>query len=135
MVRAGGVKHPDEWPYSGYNEIQAPKRKNILINYERLRELLGFDTYDKMKTAHLKWVESCLINGDNFRDEKWTNSIAVGSEHFIGKIKTLMGGMALGRKSINSGECFQLRETQSSYNAVLGGKKSDIDPIKTFFWN
>jgi putative transposase len=51
MVRAGVVQHPSEWPCSGYNEIQAPKRKNVLINYERLRELLGFDTYDKMKTA------------------------------------------------------------------------------------
>ena len=135
MVRAGVVKHPGGWPYSGYNEIQVPKRKNILINYERLRELLGFDAYDKMKTAHRRWVESCLINGDNFRDDKWTNSIAVGSENFIGKIKTLMGGMALGRKSIKSGESSQLRETQSSYIALLGGKKSDIDPINTFFWN
>jgi putative transposase len=25
MVRAGVVKHPSEWPYSGYNEIQQPK--------------------------------------------------------------------------------------------------------------
>ena len=31
MVRAGVVKHPSEWPYSGYNEIQQPKRKKILI--------------------------------------------------------------------------------------------------------
>ena len=52
MVRTGVVTHPAEWPYSGYNEIQEPKRKNVLINYERLREFLGFDAYDEVKIAH-----------------------------------------------------------------------------------
>ena len=135
MVRAGVVKHPAEWPYSGYNEIQEPKRKNVLINYERLRAFLGFDAYDKVKTAHRKWVESCLKNGDNFREDKWTDSIAVGSEHFIGNIKALMGGMALGRRRIESGESFQLQETQNSYIALFGAKKSDIAPVNTYVWD
>ena len=30
MVRAGVVGHQSMWPYSGYNEIQEPKKKNIL---------------------------------------------------------------------------------------------------------
>ena len=34
MVRTGVVAHPTQWPFSGYNEIQNPKRKNILIHYE-----------------------------------------------------------------------------------------------------
>ena len=41
MVRAGVVQHPSEWPFSGYNEIEEPKRKNALIDYERLRTLRG----------------------------------------------------------------------------------------------
>jgi len=44
IVRTGVVNHPSEWPFCGYNEIQRPKRKNVLIDYEKLRELLGFDT-------------------------------------------------------------------------------------------
>jgi putative transposase len=67
MVRAGVVNHPCEWPFSGYNEIQEPKRKNVLINYDRLRELLGFDTYDKLQTAHRRWVDRSLKNSENFR--------------------------------------------------------------------
>ena len=135
MVRAGVVKHPAEWPYSGYNEIQEPKRKNVLINYERLRELLGFDSHDKVKTAHRKWVESYLKNGNNFREDKWTESIAVGSEHFIGNIKALLGGMAVGRRSIKSGELFQLREMQNSYIPLFRAKKSDIAPLNTYVWD
>ncbi len=107
MVRAGVVKHPSEWPYSGYNEIQQPKRKKILINYERLKELLGFDSYEHVKTAHKQWVESCLSDGDNFRDGKWTDSIAVGSEAFIQNVKLLMGGAngwhGIGTKGLRSG--------------------------------
>lgn len=41
MVRAGVVSHPSQWPFSGYSEIQEPQPKNILIDYEKLMELLG----------------------------------------------------------------------------------------------
>ena len=37
MVRAGVVDHPSQWPHGGFNEIQAPRRKNVIIAYERLR--------------------------------------------------------------------------------------------------
>lgn len=135
MVRAGAVKHPSQWPFSGYNEIQAPKRKNVLINYERLRKLLGFDTYDKVKTAHRKWVDSCIENGGKFREEKWTSSIAVGSERFVADIKTMMGGMASGRQLMEAGEAYQLRETQRPYIDHFGAQKCEIDPINTYFWD
>jgi len=61
---------------------------------------------------------------EKLREDKWTASIAVGSEHFIGNIKAKMGGMALGRRCIESEESFQLRETQSSYIALLGPKRA-----------
>ncbi len=31
MVRTGVVSHPSEWPFGGYNEIQNPRRKCVLI--------------------------------------------------------------------------------------------------------
>jgi putative transposase len=40
MVRAGVVAHPPEWAYGGYNEIQSPRERYALIDYERLRDLL-----------------------------------------------------------------------------------------------
>ena len=40
-VRSGAVNHPEQWPYEGYNEIQRPWRKNILIDYETLGHLSG----------------------------------------------------------------------------------------------
>jgi hypothetical protein len=49
MVRAGIVDHPSQWSFCGYNEIQEPRRKNVLINYEKLRELAGAESYDLLK--------------------------------------------------------------------------------------
>lgn len=135
MVRAGVVRHPSDWAYAGYNEIQEPKRKNILINYDKLRELLGLDTYDSVKSSHKKWIESCLQNGMNNRDKKWTRSIAVGSKSFIRNVKYLMGATAMGRKCIEAGGSDQLRETQIPYNDDFGAKKSEIEPENAYDWS
>jgi REP-associated tyrosine transposase len=135
MVRAGVVEHPSEWPFCGYNEIQKPRRKNILIDYERLRKLLGFETYDRVITYHKRWVEDYLGNGKNIRDEKWTRSIAVGSRGFVDKVKSMLGALAIGRKSTEVGESYQLREPSVPYNAHFGAKKSNIGPENTHFWN
>ena len=135
MVRAGVVKHPSEWPFCGYNEIQEPKKKNILINYQRLTELLGFDSYEEVKTYHKRWVDDYLGNGKNIRDDKWTTSIAVGNIKFIERVKSLMGVLAIGRKSVGVGESYQLREPEAPYGAHFGAKKCDIGPENTYFWN
>jgi len=111
------------------------KRKKILINYERLKELLGFNSYEHVKTAHKQWVESCLSDGDNFRDGKWTESIAVGSEPFIQNVKVLMGGMALGRKVLETGESFQLKKVQYPDIAHFGVKKGEIGAQNNYVWD
>ena len=44
MVRVGVVSHPSEWVFGGYNEIQSPRRKCVLINHEKLANLTGYDS-------------------------------------------------------------------------------------------
>ena len=136
MVRAGVVEHPSKWPFCGYNEIQKPRRKNIIIEYDRLRKQLGFDSYDRVVTYHKRWVEDYLGNGKNIRDEKWTRSIAVGSRGFVDKVKFMLGAQALGRKSIEAGGSYQLREPSTPYNnSHFVVKKGIIGPENTYFWN
>jgi putative transposase len=57
MVRAGVVSHPSMWCFSGYNEIQEPRRKTILIDYARLQGLFGAGTYAELKSSHRGWIE------------------------------------------------------------------------------
>ena len=63
MVRAGVVSHPSLWSFSGYNEIQEPRRKNILIDYNKLQWLIGSGSYDQLKSSHRGWVDEYLRNG------------------------------------------------------------------------
>lgn len=134
MVRAGVVDHPSQWPYSGYNEIQRPRRKNVLIDCEKFMELLGTDNYDQAKRDHQGWAAEFLMDG-NGRDDKWTRSIAVGSKEFVDKVKTKLGILAKGRDVTETDKGYQLREPIEAYLPHFEGEKGNIGPENTYFWN
>jgi len=135
MVRAGVVSHPSMWSFSGYNEIQEPRRKNILIDYERLQGLFGVGTYDQLKSSHRGWIEECLGNGTKGRQGEWTDSIAVGSKAFIEKVKSLLGFKAKGRDVVKGAEGYHLREEAAPYMALSRAEKDDVGPKNTYCWD
>jgi len=49
------------------------------------------------------------------RQNKWTESIAVGSESFVEKIKEALGFRAKGRKIICADDAFELSEEPAAY--------------------
>jgi len=135
MVRNGVVSHPSEWSFGGYNEIQKPRRKCVLIAYQKLAELAGFETYDAFRKAHKELVSESLANGNNFRQTQWTESIAVGSKNFIETIKENLGILAKGRKIIENDGGFQLREEKGTYIVNSDSKKDDIGPQNVYSWD
>jgi hypothetical protein len=52
----------------------------------------------------------------------------VGDKGFIERIKSLMGVLAIGRKSTKAEESYQLREPSVPYGDHFGDKKGDIGP-------
>jgi hypothetical protein len=44
-----------------YNEIQNPRKKKGIIDFDRLMDLLGFENYDDFKDAHYKWTVRCRL--------------------------------------------------------------------------
>ena len=135
MVRAGIVDHPSQWLFCGYNEIQKARRKNVLINYNRLRELVGVATYDQVKQYHKGWVEEYLGDGNNLRDEKWTKSIAVGRKEFVKSVKALLGAIAQGRKVSVAEDAYLLREPSAHFGSNFGKKNDDIGPENRYYWD
>jgi putative transposase len=133
MVRAGGVSRPLEWPFCGYREIQHPRRKCALIAYERLWELVGFDTYDQFRAVHRDWVNGSLGQGTSMRDSMWTRSITVGSERFVHRTKKEFGARAKGRVIVEAGEAFNLREPGVSYLVGFGSKNDFIGAENEYF--
>jgi putative transposase len=135
MVRAGVVSHPSMWSFCGYNEIQEPRRKNVLIDYERLQGLLGADSYDQLRNSYKGWVEEYSGDGERVRKDEWTGSIAVGSRPFVEKVKALLGFRAKGREVMEGAEGYQVREESDLYSALFGAEKEDITPKNTYFLN
>ncbi len=135
MVRAGVVSHPAMWPFCSYNEIQEPRRKNVLINYEKLQRLLGAASYEQLRSSHKGWIEEYLGGGVRGRQEGWTRSIAVGSRPFIENVKNILGFRAKGRKVIEGFEGYQLREGFGGYEAFSGAEKDDIGLENTYRWD
>jgi putative transposase len=130
MVRAGVVDHPEKWRWCGYNEIQNPRERKGIIDSDRLTGLLSFDTYEQLKDAHLKWIDSAIQEATNAREAKWSQSIAVGSEAYIKKIKEALGFRARGRKILQGGDSFELRETLTSY-----GSADSYEIDNTILWD
>lgn len=72
MVRAGVVTHPSEWLHAGFNEIQAPRRRYVIIDLPRLAELAGVPDELELRRAHRGWVDGVIQRGDLRRDPRWT---------------------------------------------------------------
>jgi putative transposase len=60
MVRAGIVKHPSDWPHSGYGEIQNAPERYRLIDRKALMHLLSISDSDQLSLSHRSWVEEAL---------------------------------------------------------------------------
>ncbi len=135
MVRTGVVSHPSQWPDSGFNEIQTPRRKCILINYEKLAELSGCSSYESLQELHLNLINDALQKDKNKRQSYWSQSIAVGGKDFIERTKNQLGAKAVGRKTKSLDDGFELREKIPLYNNVFDTEKSDIDHKNTCKWN
>ena len=114
--------------------IRKGKRKNILIDYEELRKLIGAESYEELKRSHRGWVEEYLGDGERIRQEEWSSSIAVGSRAFVENVKSIWGFRASGRDVIELNDGYQLRERSVSYGALFGGENSYIGLENTYYW-
>jgi putative transposase len=134
MVRAGVVKHPSEWPFGGYNEIQVPKTRYALIDYNGLRDLLNFREKDQLAESYRGWIEEALKKVNHRRDGKWTESVAVGGESFVTETKQRLGFTARGRAATEKDGVFELRDPVVSYNSVFGHENAVLRAQNGYPW-
>ena len=134
MVRAGVVKHPAEWPFSGYHEIQKPKKRYALIDYNGLKEVFGFKDMNDFATSYRGWIDEALRKETHHRDRKWTESIAIGSESVVKRTKKLLGADGIGRKVKEGEDGFELREAAIPYNGILRDKNEVLSHQNRYLW-
>jgi REP element-mobilizing transposase RayT len=134
MVRAGVVRHPCQWRFGGYTEIQKPKQRYSLINRNKLTALLGINDPHQLSDYHYNWVENVLKSASSQRDAKWTQSIAVGDKEFVMQTKAKLGAKAMGRKALENNEDYVLKESQNPYSRVFAPEKCTLRPKNDYFW-
>ena len=127
MVRCGVVGHPREWEWLGYHEIMGKRRRYRLLDLERLCWRLGTEDPAEAKRHLEAALAEAIAKGQVKREPLWTESLAVGSNGFLEKIKPLI----LSRRETEVVETAEglkaLREAAASYGQKTGSKSGAND--------
>lgn len=115
MVRAGMVDHPIKWEESGYYEIEYPKQRYSIIDYKALQGILGLESIDQLQRLQSEWVQEAIRKDSLKREPKWTESIAVGDEAFIEKIRLQLNIMPTPGRVTQTADGFTLAEGDFPY--------------------
>ena len=135
MVRAGVVKHPCDWPYGGYNEIQNPAKRYSIIDQKVLLNKCGTGDPEQFRREHKYWVEEAVNNGKAVREPIWSESIAVGSKRFVEEIKGKLGIKAVGRKVERNNGSYTLKEPRIPYDTLFTPKTMALSQNNTCLWD
>ena len=135
MVRAGVVNHPENWQESGFSEIQKPPNRYAIIDLRSLVSLSGFAEVRDFQRAHREWVEQAPENGVVMRDDRWSESIAVGSLAFVESLKNQLGVKGSHRHEIEADGTYALREPAEAYGLSFAAENDALSSQNTFFWN
>ena len=76
---------------------------------------------------------STPFNNQKRRENKWTQSVAVGSHDFIKTVKDRRGARAVGRKIENDTDTYELRETIEPYGDFKD-KNDGIEMKNLYLW-
>lgn len=87
MVRAGVVEHPAMWPFGGYAEVQAPRKRYGRIDHTRLLDLLSLQTTKQLQLSRQIAIATALKESRLQRNPIWTESVAVGTDQYLEQVK------------------------------------------------
>ncbi len=90
---------------------------------------------DKLAVAYRGWIDEALSKGEHFRDGKWTESVAVGSESFVTTRKEKLGVKGKGREVIGGDGSYELGEPTAPYKGILGHENSSLRLQNAYSWN
>jgi putative transposase len=87
MVRAGVVSHPESWEWNGYQEIMDRRKRYRILDIAAVLNKSGLKTLEDFRTKYREELNYHLSKGKLQRQPQWTESLAVGSEAFIDRLK------------------------------------------------
>ena len=133
MVRAGVVKHPNEYDPSGYNKIQNPPKRYRIIDSKANRDYFSIADERKFQQAHHAWVEEELKNDQLQRNRLWSEAIAIGNDDFVKDIHCQLKDKDIVGKKVICDSMTVLKEPYPPYTTFFDGKKVVLSPKNTYF--
>ena len=118
MVRAGVIENAADWPESGYAELMLTKQRYNILDLGELGGILGVKDRTEIQQLRRHWIEEALRHNRLERHSCWSESLAVGSEGFVGKVKLALGYQGRTRTIREGSEGYVLREVESSYGIL-----------------
>jgi len=122
MVRCGAVAHPSQWEWSGYGEMMGTRKRNRLLNLDKLLELSGARSIEEFREHFLHGLDERIEKGRLERQAMWTDALAVGSQPFVEAMKGRIRHRQL-LETVAEGGTWVLREV---YEPVFGTENSPI---------
>jgi putative transposase len=89
-----------------------------------LLELFGIAHLEQYQRIHKGWIEDALKAEDNQRMFTWTQSLAVGSQDYVSKVKSALGLAGGHRTVVVDDDVHTLKETATSHMLHLRHKKT-----------
>lgn len=123
MVRARVVRHPRDWEVCGYNEIQSPRPRKRVVDFEALMRLLNVDSHQTLVDLQNRLLQNEI--SDSKRNPIWTQSVAVGEREYLEEIKRNLGSRGMYRQVDDENRFRILREPGHAYHAIFGKKLRD----------
>ncbi len=134
MVRAGVVRHPKYWLHGGYREIQSPPLRYRIIDLPTLMTLYGASTLSDLQQQLREQVAQGIQAEPSRREEKWSTSIAIGSERFIERIKSSLSDKAQHKQDVTYQEENAIKEDLISYSLHYHSKKATLRGCNSHVW-
>jgi putative transposase len=85
--------------------------------------------------GHRQWVDAALRMIAMARDDRWSESVAVGSEQFVEQVKTELRS-AVGRRQIAAeNKMYTLREPSPPYDHLFDGNNEALSQNNAYLWD
>lgn len=130
MVRAGVVKHPAEWRWSGHDELTGQRFRYRVLDLDRLLESLAIDRLAELRAIYEQGIEKLLERRELHREPEWTETLAVGDRAFVERV----AGNFQRRSKFSYFEVtgrtqtWAVREEQTPYSPVSGPESARKAP-------
>jgi putative transposase len=96
--------------------------------------LCAFVDLADFQRAHHQRIEQALENGRALRDNRWSESIAIGSLAFVEKIKSDLGVKAMHRAVVQPDGTYALRELSEPYGREFATENDAPTAANTIPW-